>query len=308
MQWRRGADAPVKFRAAQAVVMGESVYVGGGGGTGHVILQFIRNMGAWNKLPECPVRYFGLTQITGRLTTVGGVDRAESITGCVYEFVSESQQWQELLPPMPTARYDVAIVSRPSSSPKPSDIVVCGGVGVGKVSINTVEIFCHSTSQWHMAEPLPTPLCGLTSAIIGDIVYLLGGRNSGANGTGHCFCASLDSLINKATFIGSVQYQHGSIWMAVCGTVLSDSCAASLGGSLLAIGGKDGRGSSAAIHLFTNSGSWERVKGGDMPEPRFCSTAVYMASDELMVVGGGSTGLFNVDTCTFFHGFFRIVN
>ena len=31
LQWRRGADAPGEFRGAQAVVMGESVYVVGGG-------------------------------------------------------------------------------------------------------------------------------------------------------------------------------------------------------------------------------------------------------------------------------------
>ena len=30
LQWRRGADAPEVFYGASAVVMGESVYVGGG--------------------------------------------------------------------------------------------------------------------------------------------------------------------------------------------------------------------------------------------------------------------------------------
>ena len=51
--------------------MGESVYVGGGT-TGYTVLQYSWRRGAWSTLAECPVRLFGLTQFTGRLTTVGG--------------------------------------------------------------------------------------------------------------------------------------------------------------------------------------------------------------------------------------------
>ena len=80
--------------------MGESVYVGGGT-TEHTILQYSWRSVAWSTLPECPVRWFGLTQFTGRLTTLGGRDKTESATGRVYQFVSESQRWQESLPPMP---------------------------------------------------------------------------------------------------------------------------------------------------------------------------------------------------------------
>ena len=156
------------------MVMGESVYVGGGG-TGCKIFQYSWWRGEWSTLPECPVRWFGLTQFMDRLTTVGGHDQAVSKTARVYELVSESQQWQESLPPMPTARYGVTVVARPSSSPKPQAIAVCGGQGDGMVVLNTVEVYCHSTSQWHAAEPLPTLLYGLTSASVGDTTYLLGG-------------------------------------------------------------------------------------------------------------------------------------
>ena len=128
--------------------MGESVYVGGGG-TEYKIFQYSSGSGVWNTLPKCPVKWFGLTQFMGRLTTVGGQDRAGSATALVYELVSESQQWQESpppmptarvyelvsesqpwqksLPPMPTARSGVTVVARPSSSPKPQAIAVCGG-------------------------------------------------------------------------------------------------------------------------------------------------------------------------------------
>ena len=68
----------------------------------------------------------------------------------------------------------------------------------------------------------------------------------------------------------------------------------------MAIGGLDSRTpESANIHLLASSGSWERVRGGDLPESRYCSTAVCLPSGELMVVGGDK-GLLSAATCTLF--------
>ena len=288
----------MKFYSAQAVVMGGSVYVGGGT-TEHKVLQYSRRRGAWSTLPECPVTWFGLTQFTGRLTTVGGRDRTHSVTGRVYQFVSESQRWQESLPPMPTTRSSVTVVSHPSSSLKTPAIAVCGGL-TDVAEVNTVEVYSHSTSQWHTVEPLPTPLCRLTSATVGDIAYLLGGNGAGRSISKCCYSVSLDSLFNTATSLGASQSQHGSLWTAVSDTPLVDSSAVNFGGSLVAIGGQDSStlSTSADVHLLASSGSWERVRGGNLPEPRFWSTAVCLPSGELMVVGGRK-GLFEA-ACTLF--------
>ena len=286
LQWRRGADAPEGFRGAQAVVVGESVYVGGGGAE-YKIFQYSWRRGEWSTLPECPVGWFGLTQFMGRLTTVGGRGQAGSATARVYDFASESQQWQKSLPPMPTARYSVTVVARPSNSPKPPAIAVCGGAGDGGV-LNTVEVYCHSTSQWHAAVPLPTPLMGLTSASVGDTTYLLGGVDRMYDTSKHCFQVRLDSLIDRAASHQASLSQHGSLWTTVRDTPLALSCACSLLGSLVAIGGRDSstRSPSVVVHLLTSSGSWERVRGGDLPGPHHRSTAVCLPSGKLMVVGG----------------------
>ena len=267
--------------------MGESVYVGGGG-TGYKIFQYSWRRGVWSTLPECPVKYFGLTQFMGRLTTVGGRDREWSATACVYDFASESQRWQESLPPMPTARWRVTVVARPSSSSKPPAIAVCGGMGDGVVVLNIVEVYCHSTSQWHVAEPLPTQLYWLKSASVGDTTYLLGGVDRTYCSTKQCFRVRLDSLIDRAVSHRASPSQHSSLWTTVRDTPLTDSCACSLLGSLVAIGGLDSstHSPSVAVHLLTNSGSWERVMGGDLQEPRDMSTAMCLPSGELMVVGG----------------------
>ena len=267
----------------------------GGGSVEYEIFQYRWRRGAWSTLPQCPVRRFGLTHFMGRLTTVGGLDRTRSATDCVYEFVSESQRWQKSLPPMPTARFGVTVIAHPSNSPKPPAIVVCGGWGDGAVILNTVEVFCHSTSQWHMAEPLPTPMCRLTSAKVGDITYLLGEVHTIYSFTKRCFSVSLDSLIDKTTSRRSSVSEHSSLWMTVRDTPLTGSRAASLGGSMVAIGGFDSN-PSTAIYLLTSSGSWERVRG-DLPEPRHCPTAVCLPSGELMVAGGRDKRTL---TCTVF--------
>ena len=265
----------------------------------HTVLQYSWRKGTWSTLPECPVRWFGPTQFMGRLTNVGGIDEIGSKTGRVYQFVSESQRWQESLPPMPTARSFVTVVSHPSSSLKMPAIAVCGGftnVGV----VNTVEVYSHSTSQWHMAEPLPTPLYLLTSATVGDIAYLLGGLGANLSRSKCCYSVSLDSLFNTATSPGASQSQHGSLWTAVSDTPLAHSSAVNFGGSLVAISGRDSStlSTSADVHLLASSGSWERVRGGNLPEPRFWSTAVCLPSGELMVVGGDKAVL--EATCTLF--------
>ena len=277
--------------------MGESVYVGGGS-TVYTVLQYSWRRGAWSTLPECPVMWFGLTQFTGRLTTVGGKDKTGSTTGRVYQFVSESQRWQESLPPMPTTRSSVTVVSHPSSSLKTPAIAVCGGFAI-VAPVNTVEVYSHSTSQWHTAEPLPTPLYRLTSATVGDIAYLLRGL-SADRFSKYCYSVSLDSLFNTATSPGASQSQHGSLWTAVSDTPLIHSSAVNFGGSLVAIGGKDRStpSASADVHLLASSGSWERVRGGDLPEPHYWSAAVCLPFGELMVVGG-KKGLSEA-TCTLF--------
>ena len=268
------------------MVMGESVYVGGGT-TDYTVLQYSWRRGAWSTLPECPVKWFGLTQFTGRLTTVGGSDKTGYTTGHVYQFISEFKRWQESLPPMPTTRSNVTVVSHPSSSLKTPAIAVCGGFTY-VAAVNTVEVYSHSTSQWHTAEPLPTPLCGLTSATVGDIAYLLGGVGANLSAFKCCYSVSLDSLFNTATSPGASQSQHGSLWTAVSDTPLTRSSGVSFGGSLVAIGGLNSStlSASADVHLLASRGSWERVRGGDLPEPRSRSTAVSLPSGELMVVGG----------------------
>ena len=296
LQWRRGADAPEEISGAQAVVMGERMYAVH---NNEKVCQYNWRRDTWRTLPDCPVKWFCMAQFLGKLITVGGKDRHDSVTGKVYQFIAE--RWDELLPPMPTARSQLTVVTRTSCSSKPPAIAACGGCKAHCQLVDTVEVYSQASSQWHTAKPLPIPCCGMTSVTIDNISYILGGWDSTHSGTKCCFSVSFDSLIDNATS-GHSQ----SIWKSVSDARLIWSTAASLRGSLLAIGGMDtttettssawssvkrairGRGdsTSSTICVLTNDGSWKRVRGGNLPEPRHGSAAVCLPSGELLVAGG----------------------
>ena len=252
-------------------------------------------------MPECPVNLFGLSQLMGKLTTVGGMDREGSITGNIYQFDGQSQQWKNSLSPMPTPRYGVTVLTHPKSSKEITAIAVCGGLGDDRRVFNVVEVFSYPASQWYVAEPLPTPLWGITSTTVGTTTYLVGGVDSIIYGTSHCFSVSVDSIIKQATTSKVSQFQHGSEWTPITNPPLISSCAASMDNIVMAIGGWDSSTrSSTAIYFLNERGSWERIWGGGLPRPLGKSTAVCLPSGELMIVGGiGSNGL---SSCPLFFG------
>ena len=100
---------------AQAVVMGEKVYMGGGAADEiediFRVFQYNTTRDEWSRLPPHTVYFFAMAQFTGELITVGGVIAASGATGKVYHFKEESQKWVELFKPMPTARYDLSVAT-----------------------------------------------------------------------------------------------------------------------------------------------------------------------------------------------------
>ena len=280
---------PVKIVKPQAVVLCEKVYIGGGH-TEHnkdacQVVQYNSSKDEWSRLPPCQATAFAMAQFNRNLITVGGVTQA-GITGKVYRFKEQSQRWEEFLKPMPTGR------AQPSVATTQSAIVASGGatsVREGKpVPCVTVEVYSGETSQWHTADSLPVPCGAMTSVTIADTWYQLGGAGADNEAIPTVLYAPLTDLIQRATSPTHQSASHTSVWKTLPDTPLKSSAAASLSGSLLAVGGyEDSTPSSPAVHVFfplTNS--WVRVTSGDLPEPCYGCTAVQLSSNQLLVVGG----------------------
>ena len=269
--------------------MGEKVYVGGGPTQDeeekHHVFQYDTSRDEWSRLPPHPVCGFAMAQFTGHLITVGGAVSAVDITGKVYRFKEESQEWEEFLKPTPTARCLLTVATTQSA------IIASGGsTGVrdGKAVVcATVEVYSSETSQWYTADPLPAPRGAMTSVTIADTCYLLGGGDADNNDVTTVLYASLASLVQKATSPTRQSASPTSVWKTLPDTPLNDSTAASLSGNLLAVGGHDTKTSFPDINVFfplTNS--WVRITTGDLPEPRDTCTAVQLSSNTMIVIGG----------------------
>ena len=94
----------------------------------------------------------------------------------------------------------------------------------------------------------------------------------------------LTDLIQKATHQSA---SRTSVWKTLPDTPLLVSTAASLSGSLLAVGGfSDKTAMSTVVHVRLPP-PWVRFTTGDLPEPYYGSAAVQLSSNQVLVVGGG---------------------
>ena len=284
---------PTEMITLQATTLGGQVYVGGGGADSEedTVFRYDLSNDEWSRLPASPVSYFALATFLGNLIIVGGKMvlslpglQGIAFSGKVYR-LKESQEWEEYLKPMPTARRSPSVVTCATESA----IVAAGGTtcsrnGKGDLC-STVEVYNNETSQWYTADPLPAPQVLMTTVAIGDSWYLMGGIcEQDFNVTSAVLYTPLTTLINNTTTHQSSSQE--SVWKMLPDTPMIVSAAACLSGNLLAVGGyKDGT-VSPAVHVFLPiTNSWVRLNG-DMPEPRFGSTAVPISPNQVFVVGG----------------------
>ena len=124
----------------------------------------------WTTLPPLPVRCFGLGQVNGKLSAIGGYNKnLEEAVNNVCTYDERAQKWRKTVPPMPTARHTPGVLSLQSA------LVVAGG----KLSLfdhtAAVEIFKPDSSQWFKTDPLPIACRHISLVAINSLCYALGG-------------------------------------------------------------------------------------------------------------------------------------
>ena len=275
---------------AQTVVIRDRVYCGGGVADAddkYRIFCFCPSGDTWNPLPACEVRYFGLGQVRGKLVTIGGKRKSDGeVTNEVYEFDEATQSWKESIPPMPTARHSTAVLSYHSA------LTVAGGnTGVTRTSV--VEIFKEETSQWFTTEPLPLQWMNPSSVLINNRWHLLGGAAEEEECSNRAVCAHVDLLLQKAlprdqTSTGR-DSTNNSAWKILPNTPHYGPAAATLGSSLLAVGGtttnKRPTNPQTMVYVYSPcTNEWVYVS--DLPAPRLWAATATLSPTELLVIGG----------------------
>ena len=231
----------------------------------------------WNELQPCRNRSFGFAIVNNKLTTVGGWDGRDLTNSllCLY-----GNQWEEVLPPMPTSRTSAAAATTPTH------LVIAGGQTkmIGG-DLPAVEVLNTKTLQWSIASSLPQAV-GHPLVVQSDgRLYLSKGED------GVVFSCSVEDLLKcfKPTSINSSD--GGSVW-----TRLADIPAqphfpglTTLWGCVLAIGGKIFKGNAiGAIHCYdVATNSWTLT--GELPRPVVEPVTVVLPSNKMVLVRNKTT-------------------
>ena len=275
LTWRRGTPAP-EWMSDAAVVHGNTAYFS----HDYRVYSYTLSQDKWTPLKRCEYKRFSMAVVNNQLTTIGGSQHGGTATNtilCLSRSSSE-MKWEELLPPMPTAREGSAAVTTPTHL-----IVAGGGTRLLGGASSVVETLDTNTLQWSSVSSSPEALRYPNMTLCNGQIYL--------SEHSKIFSCSVEELL-KSRKPASTN-SSDSVWT----TKLTDipvpyyASLTTLRGQVLAIGGRDQRYGgtlTGVIHQYNRStNSWSVI--GEMPTPRVCPLVAVLPSHELIVAGGHVT-------------------
>ena len=265
---------------AQAVVLGNKVYVGGGHTLTSEYCLYVSDvtMHTWKTL-KSPIRRSALTTYQGRLVLVGGQNSFTDTPINQLWVMEEEGTWTQPIPPMPTPRWGASAASIQNN------LIVAGGGGSQEKALDVVEVY--NGRQWATAQSLPSAQFDMKSAIHNGNWYLAGVRTPGWR---EVFYALLESLI------ASTQSEVTErVWKNLPEVNYIASSTAVWGGRLMAVGGAGP--SSKIVSYSPHTQSW--VKVGDLPVGLSCTCTTVLPTGELLVIGGWPWGAGSPSDCVF---------
>ena len=290
MDWRRSADLPVAIASPSVVRIGECVYIGGGlrKGTGNDIFKYHTGKDNWTSLPHCVTYQHGLATLNGELVVIGGHVSSKP-TNFTYTF--RDGTWQDVLPPMPTPRFNLSTVSHADGF-----IIAAGGttsVGVTgeRVRTDATEIYIKDR-QWYNTNRLPFAMPTFSMCVVGDICYILGGVGTPDQSRTTLY-SSISSLLKSTEteddHLTSLQLLMP--WKQLNGRhPLINSIPVDVQGKLVALGGSAGtelrRGTRYISTYDFTTDTWMECECAQLPVPLYRPGVVKLDDNRLMVIGG----------------------
>ena len=191
------------------------------------------------------------------------------------------RRWSEVYPAMPTPRCDTVSLTTQHT------LIVAGGYD-GNRNLDIVEVMDIPTRQWSTASPLPHPFGWASGTICGDKLYLAGGfvgKNESTKSIVTCSVSDLLSPPSLGANSLSLANKTG-VWQRARHLPVTKSTVITLGGHLLAIGGRDdsGRATDAVLCYNNHTDSWRVVL--KMKKPRSRCLAAVLPADQPLIVGG----------------------
>ena len=264
--------------SVKSAIIQEMMYVGGGSAmlvkNSYIVMTYNIISQEWSQLPQYTARWFAMTVIHNKLTLVGGRDRNNRETNVLGMWDADGRKWTHPYTPMLTPRcISSAAVYR-------QWLIVAGGL-CGGTTTPSVEVLDISSNQWYRAPSTPVPRYSMSSAVVGDTWYLMGGLCDGRR-IDQVYSVSLSVLISRINNVNE------RIWNTICSLGLYQSTPVCMGESLLAVGGMKSQSFevvSTILHYTPASdGQWTEV--GQLPIPSFDDICTMTSNSRILVAGG----------------------
>ena len=266
LKCRQLPDMPEAMEWPQSVIVHGNVYVREG--FSYIIHRYNPQTQRWTKLPNYQYWNFTMAEFNHQLTLVGGWLPGKTSDAVAVYSISQ-RKWQQPYPPMHAPR------ALPAVATYYQHLVVSGGCDDTWTDLASVEILNMSThhGRWLKVTPLPMSCRLMSSVIIHDSLYLLGG--------------SLGKQVLRMPLPGITQTveQPAPQWHILSNAPLENSAAVTVHGSLLTVGGSHDEQLSSAIHVYHHkTNMWSKV--GDLPTEQEDCACCLLSNEEILVAGG----------------------
>lgn len=191
LKWRQGKDTLFGAISAQAIIIQQNVYVGGGHTKEQeqerIVQEYNPVEDVWSQLPECPTHLFGLCSDGDNLLISCGIGNRMILSR------TENRTWQhKTLPPIS----EECMRSLSTFVHFKDCYAIACGLDKRNKPMKSIEICNTTSSTWHTAQPLPVAGHSMCSVVCNDTWYLSGVWEDMKP---HIYKVSITSLIESAT-------------------------------------------------------------------------------------------------------------
>ena len=283
-------DMPMGAISYAATIHNSKVYISAvyeekGGKDVFPVLVYSTNEHKWRTLSE-QQRGSAIAVVNDHITLFGGLESTGKITNTLSTWYEEESRWKQVLPPMPTGRSWLAVISHDNL------LLVTGGFAEdGSTVLNTTDVLDLTTMKWTTPQglSLPIPLWAHHLVLCGEYLYLVGGAmvrtvQSPKDNNSQAWRVKWSDVKQTAAPQHS-QPQRG-VWTRIADPPTLFLTAASCGGTLYTVGEwtRDGKPISTVYTYNTARHQWVSV--GDMSVGRINHCAVPLSSTSIFVAGG----------------------
>ena len=221
----------------------------------------------WQEHSHCPHNWTGLAIIKYLLTVVGGKEEEGRKTNKLLSW--RDGRWEEVFPPMNTARWHHAVLSE-------DDYVIAVGGRDGETS---VELFIVSTNTWSTVTSLPQPLTAITATLSCNILYAMDWH-------GRTFSISMSHWTKNTS--REPPRPHPT-WQPLphCAPVLA-STLTTVCGEVMAVGGRRGLTTTGDVYQLRQR-EWVRIGGMHTARAYPIVAVLRVPGHSMLVVGGRSS-------------------